>query len=82
MNILLVGDDRRVAHSVAHDLRSAGHLVTIAHSCSDARLIASYFDLGVFDLLLVDGSGLEFAGEMLAAGIISAALVTPGGSAA
>jgi DnaK suppressor protein len=78
LNILLVEDEPRTAEGLAKRLRSNGHLVTIACSCSDARLVGSQFDVGVFDVLLFDGCSADFARELLESGVVSAALLYTG----
>ncbi len=78
MNILVVEDDWATARSVAESLQQAGHLVTIATSRVDARFMAGFFDVGVFDTLCADGATLELAGELLSSGAIATALLYSG----
>lgn len=78
LNILLVEDERHTAEGLAKRLRSNGHLVTIACSSSDARLVGSQFDVGVFDVLLFDTCSADFAKEMLESGVVSSALLYTG----
>lgn len=62
-SILLVEDDRLVAHNLSRLLKQADYQVTVARSVADGYRAAmeAQFDLMIFDIGLPDGSGLELA---------------------
>lgn len=62
-SILLVEDDRLVAHNLARLLISAGHGVVMARTAAAgyAEANGARFDLMIFDIGLPDGSGLDLA---------------------
>ena len=63
--LLLVEDDPELSRAVARVLRREGLEVTAAPSCATARALTCQFDLGVFDIGLGDGDGVELAYSML-----------------
>lgn len=73
LTVLLVENERPVAASVARHLRRAGYAPTVARSCTEASALEERFDLGVFDIDLGDGFGVELAEECLAKGRVRAA---------
>jgi len=68
--VLVVDDDETVARVVAELMRSVGLPVTVAHSVADARRLADHFAVGVFDIDIGGGSGIELARELIAAGCV------------
>jgi DNA-binding response OmpR family regulator len=62
-SILVVEDERRVAHLIATVLERAACQVEVASSLAEARaaVIRQEFDAVMVDLILPDGDGLEFA---------------------
>lgn len=63
--ILVVEDEPAIAESVAYSLGKAGHEVETATGLRDARAkIEATFDLVLLDLMLPDGSGFDFIGEL------------------
>jgi DNA-binding response OmpR family regulator len=63
--ILLVEDDPDLCRAVARVFRREGLEVTAAPSCLAARALTCPFYLGVFDIGLGDGDGVELAAELL-----------------
>ncbi len=61
VRILLLEDNARVVDVVVAGLRAAGHGVTPTATCAGAldAIVASHFDLAIFDIGLPDGSGLD-----------------------
>jgi DNA-binding NarL/FixJ family response regulator len=55
-------------------LARAGYEVVTATSCGEARARAGTFDIGVFDIGLNDGNGVDLARELLEAGNVRAAV--------
>src|SRR5690606_21276632 len=63
--VLLVEDDPAVARGLARLLMARGLSVDIALSCSAARSLPGHFDLGIFDIELTDGLGVDLARELV-----------------
>ena len=80
VRLLLIDDDRSIQRATARVLRSKGFAVTAACSCAEARLQAGHFDVGVFDIELGDGSGVELAQAMRFRGQIGCAVFFTGGA--
>ncbi len=66
--ILVVEDDAVVSRAISRALSRLGCEVIAAPSCLAARALACRFELGVFELELGDGSGVDLARAMLDAG--------------
>ncbi len=66
--VLVVGDDELQARETALVLRGAGYDVIHAGSCAAARRLKVAFEIGLFDVELADGDGVELAGSLLAEG--------------
>jgi DNA-binding response OmpR family regulator len=66
----VVEDDRALARALARLLRSYGHDVYVAATCAEARSAPGRFSLGVFDIDLPDGNGVDLAQERSAAGAV------------
>tara|TARA_R100000306_G_scaffold56709_1_gene54634 strand:+ start:23374 stop:24690 length:1317 start_codon:yes stop_codon:yes gene_type:complete len=66
LNILLVDDDHAFSEAFSEMIEMLGHHATLAHSVAEAKqaLAVEQFDLGLLDLMLPDGSGLELLDEM------------------
>lgn len=63
--ILVVEDEPAIAESVAYALGKAGHEVETATALREARAkVEATFDLVLLDLMLPDGSGFDFIGEL------------------
>ena len=63
--VLLVEDDPAVARGIARLLMARGLSVDVALSCSTARSLPGHFDLGIFDIELTDGLGVDLARELV-----------------
>ena len=74
MKLLYVEDHRAIAQVVAKTLRLAGHEVTLLHSQAEALAVGQDHDVGIFDLGLPDGDGIELCERLLREGRIGAAL--------
>jgi len=72
--ILVVEDDVLVSRAISRVLSRLDCEVIAAPSCLAARALACPFDLGVFELELIDGSGIELAQSMLGAGQMDGAV--------
>lgn len=59
LKLLLVEDNPAVGRAIAKSLRAQGHVVTLVHTSAEARATTSYHDVGVFDITLPDGDGIE-----------------------
>jgi DNA-binding response OmpR family regulator len=64
--LLLVEDDQNLGASIVEGLSTSGMGVTWAHDIGAARRLSAStsFDLALLDILLPDGSGLEFGKEL------------------
>ena len=71
LRVLVVEDDPTVRRAVARALRHAGHEVVVAERCDGARGLTQAVDVAVLDLELPDGTGVDFAGELLGLGTTS-----------
>jgi two-component system, OmpR family, response regulator RegX3 len=78
LNLLLVEDNGAVGRAIAKSLRAQGHAVTLAHSCAEARAGASYYDVGIFDITLPDGDGIDLCERLLKENRIGGALFCSG----
>jgi DNA-binding response OmpR family regulator len=76
--LLLVEDEATLARAVGRLLRRAGYEVYLAGTCDEARRAAGRFSLGVFDLDLPDGDGLELAAELSDLGAVRRAVFFSG----
>lgn len=64
-NVLVVEDDAPVRRALARRLAREGVRVTEAASTRDAVTVNSAFELGVFDIQLPDGNGIDVAARLL-----------------
>jgi CheY-like chemotaxis protein len=78
LNLLLVEDNGAVGRAIAKSLRARGHAVTLVHGCADARTSSGYFDVGIFDISLPDGDGIQLCEQLLAEHRIGGALFCSG----
>jgi DNA-binding NarL/FixJ family response regulator len=72
--LLLVEDDPEFCRALSRFLRREQLEVTAAPSCTAARALTCWFDVGVFDIGLVDGNGAELAEQLLAEGRVGKAV--------
>jgi CheY-like chemotaxis protein len=78
LNLLLVEDNAAVGRAIAKSLRAQGHTVTLVHTCADARTSLGSYDVGVFDITLPDGDGIELCEQLLRERRIAGALFCSG----
>jgi len=65
VRILLVEDNAYLAPPLVRLLKRAGYEVTHVDCCAKARAADGPFDLGVLDLELPDGGGVELSEELV-----------------
>ena len=65
MNLLLVEDNAAVGRAIEKSLRAQGHTVTLVNTCAEARATATHHDVGIFDITLPDGDGIELCEQLL-----------------
>ncbi len=68
--LLLVEDEVTLARSVARLLRRHGYDVYLAGTCDEARRAPGTFSLGIFDIDLPDGDGVDLAKELSSLGAV------------
>jgi DNA-binding response OmpR family regulator len=70
MRVLVVEDDPVIANGLRIGLGLSGTVVDVVTTCADAReaVLFSGFDVIVLDVMLPDGSGLDWLTELRAAG--------------
>jgi DNA-binding response OmpR family regulator len=78
LNLLLVEDNGAVGRAIAKSLRTQGHAVTLVNNYAEARTTPGYFDVGIFDIALPDGDGIELCEQMLRDRRIGGALFCSG----
>lgn len=78
MKILLVEDNAAVGRAIAKSLKSRGYVVTLAHTYADALAVTAYNDVGVFDITLPDGDGIELCESLLRQRRVGGALFCSG----
>lgn len=78
LNLLLVEDNPAVGRAIAKSLRAQGHSVTLVHTAADARAAVGYHDVGVFDITLPDGDGIQLCEQLLKERRVGGALFCSG----
>lgn len=78
MKILLVEDNAAVGRAIAKSLKAQGYVVTLAHTYAEARAGSAYNDVGVFDITLPDGDGIELCESLLRERRVGGALFCSG----
>jgi DNA-binding NarL/FixJ family response regulator len=78
LKILLVEDHAAVGRAIAKSLKAQGHVVTLAHTYADACAVTAYNDVGVFDITLPDGDGIELCESLLRERRVGGALFCSG----
>jgi DNA-binding response OmpR family regulator len=76
--VLVVEDNPVLARPLTRFLAQSGYSVHHADSCAAARAAGGGFDIGVFDVQLRDGSGIDVCMELLAAGAVLGAVFYTG----
>jgi DNA-binding response OmpR family regulator len=77
VRVLILEDDDAIRHTIVRVLRGSGDEIVEAGCCADARS-AGACDIGVFDVELPDGDGVELARELLDLGAILAVVFYTG----
>jgi CheY-like chemotaxis protein len=78
LKLLLVEDNAAVGRAIAKSLRAQGHFVTLCNTYAEARSTISYHDVGVFDITLPDGDGIDLCESLLRERRIGGALFCSG----
>ena len=78
MRVLLVEDEELVARAVQRLLRAQGCTVEYIACCGAIAEVGGTFDIGLFDIDLPDGNGVDLAARALAEGRVSVALFYTG----
>ncbi|HEX4340152.1 MAG TPA: response regulator [Polyangiaceae bacterium] len=68
--LLLVEDEPTLARALVRLLRRASFDVTLATSCAEAQKPLGTFSVGVFDIDLPDGDGVELAEGLRRSGVV------------
>src|SRR6185503_4201201 len=68
VRILVLEDSAYLANALSRLLKRFGYDVVQAGCCATALASSGYFDLGLFELELPDGGGLEVSSELMNAG--------------
>lgn len=69
--LLLVEDDLLLARGLERTLQLKGVRVRHASCCAMASLLTGPFPVGVFDIELPDGCGIELARQLAARGVVA-----------
>jgi DNA-binding NarL/FixJ family response regulator len=77
--VLVVEDEDSVRRLLSQALSAEGHSVVAAASCSETANHPGPFDVGIFDISLGDGCGVELAAELLRQGKVARAIFFTGG---
>lgn len=76
--LLHVEDDALVARALSRVLKARGYDLVRASCCVEARAVQDSYRLGIFDVDLLDGDGVELASDLLARGIVQCAIFLTG----
>lgn len=76
--VLAVEDNAILARPLTRFLAHSGYEVRYVDSCARARALDETFDVGVFDLELADGSGVDLCIELRARGVVHGAVFYTG----
>ena len=68
--LLLIEDEPTLARAMGRLLRRAGYEVFLAGDCAEARRASGTFSLGIFDIDLPDGDGVDLAAELIGSGLV------------
>jgi DNA-binding response OmpR family regulator len=80
--LLLVEDEATLARAMARLLRRSGYDVFLAGTAEEARQAPGTFSLGVFDVDLPDGDGVELAEGLHEVGVVRRAVFFSGTTSA
>jgi two-component system NtrC family response regulator/two-component system response regulator AtoC len=80
IRILVVEDDRALSEVLCEELRGRGHMAVAAESVADGleQLKQSEFEVGLLDLMLPDGSGIDILRQVSAEEMPMEAIVLTG----
>jgi ActR/RegA family two-component response regulator len=78
--VLVVDDDAMLARIVGQVLQRRGLKVTLANSFEEAFSGAQLHKVGVFDIDLGDGNGVDLAEQLIALGRVSSCVFFTGGA--
>jgi DNA-binding response OmpR family regulator len=70
LRVLVVEDDPGIGRALSRALRQEGHAFVLVERCHLARELQQSFDVGVLDLELPDGSGVDLGRELLVRGML------------
>ena len=76
--LLVVEDNVLLAQPLVRLLVRFGYVAEYVTSCKTARQLDKSFDVGVLDLELADGSGLDLSSELLERGMVGAVVFFSG----
>jgi DNA-binding response OmpR family regulator len=76
--LMLVEDEPTLARALGRLLNRAGFEVWVAASCAEARGAAGTFSIGVFDIDLPDGDGIDLAEHLRRTQIVRRAVFFSG----
>lgn len=68
--ILHIEDDPAVTRALVRELAGMGYRIVAVATCASARDVSARFRLGIFDLDLLDGDGVELAETLLVKGTV------------
>jgi len=68
--LLLVEDDVLLARALERTLQARGARVRHAARCAQASVLTGPFPIGIFDIELPDGDGIELARQLRARGVV------------
>ena len=76
--VLLVEDDDPMRKAVTRTLSARGHKVVAAASCCETLQHPGPFAVGIFDIALGDGDGVDLATDLLRQGRVARAVFFTG----
>src|SRR5689334_20026715 len=76
--VLAVEDNAILARPLTRFLAHSGYEVRYVDSCARARALDETFDVGVVDVELLDGSGIDLCIELRARGLVQGAVFYTG----
>ena len=68
--VMLVEDEPTLARALVRLLRHGGFDVALATTCAEARRLPGSFSVGIFDIDLPDGDGIDLARQLRLDGIV------------
>lgn len=80
--LLLVEDEPTLARALVRLLRRDGYDVSMAASCGEARALSGRYSVGIFDIDLPDGDGVDLAEQLRRDGTVCSVMFFSGTSIA